>query len=468
MNKVLAFLFLLPLGCALCAAPSWAQERGAVNTEPTGVLTLSGASAAALARSPILESFSWELRAGDARVLQAGLFPNPVLDAEVEDVAGTGAFSGTKQAQTTLLLSQTLELGGKRAARRDAAGADRVVRGREYELKRVEVLADVADKFITLLSVQHEVALAREATALGEAALRTARERVRAGKVSAIEEKKALVAVSRHRISERDAQHELAVARMQLAATWAGTEAVFDRADGALFHRVPVAQFEELAGRLAAGPEQARWSAEQDLRAAEAHLARIRRIPDVTVGGGVRRIEGSDDTALVFGLSIPLPLADRNQGRYAEAQARERGTEAEARAAAVRVRTVLFALCQELGHAAETLESLEGEIVPLATSTLSLAEQGFRSGRLSYLELLDAQRTFVEVRRERIAVAASYQRLLLGIERLVGAPVQGVSTISPEESDASPTSYQQLLRTMARRPARPVVDTTGLEDQTDR
>lgn len=445
MRKVVMYLSLLTLGAVLFPVPAWAQERGEPGDEPTGELTLALASAVALARSPALEGFSWELRASEARLLQAGLRPNPTLDAELEDVAGTGPFNGTKQAQTTLLLSQMIELGGKRAARRDAAAAGRDLTEREYEIKRVEVLAEVAEKFITLLAMQHEVALTRETTSLGEAVLRTARERVRAGKVSAIEEKKALVAVSRHRINQQNAENKLAVARAQMAAMWASTSPAFERADGPLFHIVPVAPFEELAARLAAGPEQARWAAEQQLRAAEARLAHIRRIPNVTVGGGVRRFEGSDDSAFVFGFTVPLPVADRNQGHRAEAQAREHVTAADARASGIRLHTVLFGLYQELSHAAKALESLESEIVPLATSTLTLSEQAFRSGRSSYLELLDAQRTFVDVRRERIDVAATYQRLLLGIERLLGAPIHSASITSAQDSTEAATSYQQLV-----------------------
>ncbi len=384
-------------------------------------------------------------------MLQAGLRPNPNLDAEIEDVAGTGPFSGTDQAQTTLLLSQMFELGGKRAARRDAAAAGRDLTEREYEIKRVDVLADVAEKFITLLVMQNEVALTRETTVLAKAALATARRRVRAGTASAIEEKNALVAVSRHRINEEHADHELAVARARMAATWASTSPAFERAEGPLFHVVPVATFEELATRLAAAPEQVRWAAQQQLRAAEARLAHIRRIPNVTLGAGVRRYEGSDDSAFVFGLTLPLPLADRNQGRRAETKAREQISAADGRAAGIRLHTALFAFYQELVHAATTLGSLESEIVPLASSALDLAEQGFRGGRLSYLELLDAQRTFVDVRRERIEVAATYQRLLLGIERLLGTPVHSTSMTAAQDSSEAITSHQQLVLGMQQR-----------------
>jgi cobalt-zinc-cadmium efflux system outer membrane protein len=54
--------------------------------------------------------------------------PNPTASLELEDVAGSGEFDGVDSAQTTLLLGQLIELGGKRAARVDLASADRDLR----------------------------------------------------------------------------------------------------------------------------------------------------------------------------------------------------------------------------------------------------------------------------------------------------------------------------------------------------
>ncbi len=108
--------------------------------EPTGVLTLREALALALTENPELAPFAWQARANEARILQAGLRHNPELGLQVEDIVGTGSFSGAREAQTTLQLSQVIELGGKRAARTEVASQGRGMAKSEYELKRVEVL----------------------------------------------------------------------------------------------------------------------------------------------------------------------------------------------------------------------------------------------------------------------------------------------------------------------------------------
>ena len=89
--------------------------------EPTGVVTLKQALSRALMHNPELKAFSLEVRALEARALQAGLFPNPEIDIEGENFGGTGEFQDTNVMETTIQLSQLIELGGKRSKRKQLA-----------------------------------------------------------------------------------------------------------------------------------------------------------------------------------------------------------------------------------------------------------------------------------------------------------------------------------------------------------
>src|ERR1700720_1903156 len=75
-------------------------------------LSLNQVLALTLLNNPELKAFSYDLRAADANILQAGLWPNPDLDVETEDLGHSEEFSGLEKAQTTILLSQLIELGG--------------------------------------------------------------------------------------------------------------------------------------------------------------------------------------------------------------------------------------------------------------------------------------------------------------------------------------------------------------------
>ncbi len=392
--------------------------------EPGEALTLRQAVALALEKSPELAVFSAEMRAAEARVVQAGLLPNPEAIVTLEDFAGSGDFRGARELQTTLQLSQIIELGGKRAGRREVATSARDLSTSEYALKRVEVLADVTEKFITVAGAQQQLTLAREATAAAESALKAVRERIAAGKTPALEEKKAMIALARSRIAEEHAEHELAAARKKLAATWGSTEATFASATADLFAVRALPGLDELAGQIAKSPGVARWTTEKRLRESEARLARTKRAPDVAVSAGVRRLEGPDDFALVAGVTVPWPLFDRNQGGIAESQALVDKSESGRRAAETRLHAVLFAIYQELSHAALEVETTRREILPQTDEALRMAEEGYRQGRFSYLELLDAQRTVLDVKKEYLAAALTYHKLVAEIERLTGQPLQ--------------------------------------------
>jgi cobalt-zinc-cadmium efflux system outer membrane protein len=399
--------------------------------EPAGVLSLREALALALTENPELAPFAWQARANEARILQAGLRINPELGLLVEDIAGTGSFSGAREAQTTLQLSKVIELGGKRSARMEAASQARGLTTSEYELKRVEVLGDVTRRFIQVVADQHALDLARTNRQLAEETLRTVRERVTAGKGSALEERKAQVALARGELLVEGSRHELSASRKKLAASWLSTQPVFERAEDNLFARKPVPPFTGLLNRISQSPEIARWVSETKLREAEIKLADARRVPNVTVSGGIRRLEGGTGEqalgpgeAFVFGVSMPLQIFDRNQGGAAEARALLGRTEAEQDAAQIRLGTVLLGLYEEMVHDVHVMEGLQKEILPEAEDALAISRDGYAEGRYSYLEVLDAQRTLFDIKQEYIRTATSYHQFLVEIERLIGQPLE--------------------------------------------
>ncbi len=401
------------------------REPSAPMREPTGVLTLRAALALALTENPELAPFAWQTRANEARVLQAGLWLNPELGLEVEDVLGTGDTRGFREAQTTLQLSQVIELGGKRAARAAVASQARDITKSEYELKRVEVLGDVTQRFIQVVANQHALDLALTNRQLAEDALRIVQERVTAGKGSALEDRKAQVALARGEMLVGSARHILDASRKKLSASWRNAQPLFNRAEADLFARKPVPPFEGLVDRISRSPEIARWVSETKLREAEIKLADARRVPNVAVGGGIRHLAGPGDMALVLGFSMPLRLFDRNQGGMAEARALLGRTEAEQKAAEVRLGTVLLGLYEEMARAVQVMDGLQKEIVPKAEDALALSRDGFAQGRFSYLEVLDAQRTLFDIKQEYIQTATAYHQFLVELERLIGQPIEG-------------------------------------------
>jgi len=399
----------------------WAADSTSVRIEePTGVITLGQALALALMKNPELAAFSWEARAREAQALQARLLPNPELDVEVENFGGTGVFGGLDEAETTVQLGQLVELGGKRSKRRRAAALDHDLAGWDYEIRRIQVLTETSKAFVDVVVAQKRTELNEEFVRLAEQVLDVVAERVRAGKVSAIDEVKARVALSGRLIEKGRAEGELAAARKVLTAAWGGTAPKFTAAKGDLERSREIPSFEVLSERVSDNPEMARWLVEIERHRASLEMERAGRFPDVTLRGGVRYISPTDDWAFVGGLSVPIPVFNRNQGSTLEAQYRLAKIEEERRALHVRVQAALARIYQRLSSARNETISLKNDVLPGARSAFEATGEGFRQGKFGYLDVLDAQRTFFEAQARYTDALAVLQKAIADAEGLLG------------------------------------------------
>jgi cobalt-zinc-cadmium efflux system outer membrane protein len=416
-----------PLGAELPAfvAPASATAAPAVApAEPTGPLHLQDALALALLRNAALAADSYELRAREAALIQAGAIPNPTLSLEVEDFAGSGELSGVEQAQTTLLLGQLIELGGKRAARIEAAAAERDLAAWGYEVRRIDVLAGTASAFVDVLAAQERLRFADEALELARSVRRVASLRKREGLASPAEEIRAGVAADVAGVEREHAEHELETARQKLAGFWSGEAPHFTRAEGALERLPEPPGAEDLARGLDASPVLALWQAELTRRRALHASARSQRIPDLTLFAGPRRLSGPEDTALVAGVSMPLPLWNRQHGAVAEAEHRVAKLAHERRAVRVLVASELAVARVALVAAVEESKLLRSSVLPGIESAVDVMRRGYERGRFGQLEVLDAERARVAAREQYLRALVEAQRSGREIERLTGVPLE--------------------------------------------
>jgi cobalt-zinc-cadmium efflux system outer membrane protein len=403
---------------------------------PEGVLRLPQAQALALMQNPDLAAFAWDVRAGEARTLQAGLRPNPEAGVEVENVAGSGEFRDFDGAEVTLSLSQVIELAGKRRKRAQVAALERDLAAWDYETSRLDVLTQVTQAFVDVLSVQERLAVDAELVRLAEQVARTVTERVNAGKVSPLEATRARVALASSRIALQRARRELSAAKDRLAATWGGTPATFERVAGNLETLNPIPSAAALAQRVEQNPDIARWATAMAQRQAALTLEEANRSPDPTLGAGVRyfnMVDEADAYAFLFAASVPLPVFDRNQGNILEARYQLAKTEAERRAAAVRVQTALAETHAALSAAYSEAVTLRDEVLPGAQQAFEAAREGYHQGKFQFLDMLDAQRTLFEARGQYLEALSAYHQAVAALERLIGEPLSALAPSSSQK-----------------------------------
>ena len=410
--------------CSLSIAVGAHAQSPAPRPNPDGEITLAQVVDAALRGNPDLIASGYELNAAQARIVQAGLRPNPEVGIELENFAGRGALRGVDGLETTLSLSQVVELGGKRGARQSVAQADLNFVTLEQRARELDVLAEVTRRFIEVVAAQERARFAKEATALTEQTLDAINARVEAGRSPEAERSRARIAVTRARVEQRQAESEQRSARYALSAMWGSPQPAFTGTRANLFDLQAVESFGVLMDRLEQSPDTLRFASEARLREAELRLARVQARPNLGFNLGVRRLEEGGDSALIAGFSMPLRLYDRNQGAIREAQVRLTQSDAQREAAGVRTRASLFALYQEISASRERVATLRNEALPQAQLALEQTRSGYERGRFSFLELVSVQQELLGLQSAAIDAAADYHHLRAEIERLTSAALQ--------------------------------------------
>lgn len=424
--------------CALIVGLSLVRVHAEENPSLTPGLTLGQAIERSLAANPSLQGFGFALKAQDARILQAGQRPATEASFELENFLGSGDFNGVDAVEATFALSQVIELGDKRQLRGDAARSGRDFLSIERQAAQLDVLAEVTRRFIAVAAAEEQLALTQQGTTLAKGLVDDVARKVRAAKSPEGELLRARAAFSRAGLEEQRAIAQLSAARQSLAAQWGSTRADFSGVSANLYAFPVLFDFENLAARLDGNPDFLRFTSEARLRDAELRLARSLRKPDLAVSGGVRRLEETSDQALVMGISVPLFAGRRAAPLIAEAEALRGRVDAERNAALILARTRLFGLYEELRQAIRETQTLQREVMPLLEEALKATKYAYERGRYGYLELVDAQRAFLDARRATIDSAVDAQALLAEIERLTGEPLVDDSAISPLSEGGKP------------------------------
>jgi len=334
--------------------------------------------------------------------------------------------SGFKVAETTIGVSQLFELGGKRMKRTKVAALESDLAAWDYEITRLDVLSEVAQAFVDVLSAQERLALDIELIRLARDFLNVVSRRVEAGATSPAEASRARVALSNAEIERDRTQRELEAARQRLAATWGSTTPTFQRVAGQLDTTLSLPDVERIFNLISQNPEIASWVTERQRRQAVLSLEKARAIPDPFAGAGLRRLSEINANTFVLGFAIPIPVFNRNQGAIEEARARLNQAEWERQATQMQVHTLIAEAYQMLSTAFNEASALQTTVLPEAQNAFDTIKAGYQVGKFGFLEVLDAQRTLFDSRSQYLRALTDYQKAKADLERLIG---QSLDTI---------------------------------------
>ncbi|MDR7268187.1 cobalt-zinc-cadmium efflux system outer membrane protein [Pelomonas saccharophila] len=380
----------------------------------THAITLAEARALAQAHNPELAAARLELQALQAAELQAGARPNPELGVLLEDTQRSATRTSTVQ------LSQAIELGGKRAARLAAAAQTREQAAVALQAKQAEIRAAVTAAFSELLAAQQQQGLAESSLELARGAAHAADKRLQAGKVAPLEPAKARVAEAGARAELAQARSALLLARGRLAALWSQSPQAVTPAEGdaTALPRLPDEQ--RLAEQLPDAPALRLARLDIARHQALTEGERARRVPDLTVTVGAKRDAEQGRTQAVIGFSVPLPLHDRNQGALLQALRREDQAREALTVATLKLQGEVAEAGSRLRLSHEQVQLLRDEALPTAQTAYDTALKGYELGKFAFLDVLDAQRSLFQLRRQLLQDSAAAHRAAADLERLLG------------------------------------------------
>ncbi|WP_338580298.1 TolC family protein [Pseudomonas sp. ML2-2023-6] len=401
------------MGCALLLV-----GPPAVAVSPLQSLTMDQALEAAFSNNPELAAAQWDIGIAQGDLQQAGLMPNPQVSWEAEDTR-------RNSRTTTVLINQQIELGGKRGARVDLASRNQDAVGIELERKRNVLRADVIQAFSSASTAQQRVLLARQSLELAERGLRVAQGRIKSGKTSPVEGTRAEVQLSEVRLELRRAERDEASALQQLALVMGAPLPVFLVVGDSSRSMPAVPDPLLLLDRIDRTAELRLAALQIDQREASLELERAQRIPDLTVSVGSQYDALERERVNVVGLSMPIPLFNRNQGNVLAAARRTDQARDLRNASELRLRTEIQTTLDQWRTANTEVASFNQTILPAAQSAVDTATRGFEMGKFNFLDVLDAQRTLISARTQYIQAITEATNAWVRIERIFGdiAPI---------------------------------------------
>lgn len=414
------------------------QDLSISFSQESNDITLRDAVRLALKHNPELAAFAKEMEAQEGVTLQAGLIPNPDLSVNVENVGNIGSLRGDINSEksvakeivqqlSTIRISQIIELGGKRADRIYAASLGEQVALQDYEIRKLDLIAQVANAFTEVLATQEQFRLAEETQHLAQTVVNTVAKRVQAGQAPPIEETKVEVVLSATQVAFSQAQRDLSVARSRLGQLWGNSSPQFVKSVGNLESLISVPSLEALTVRALKNPMALRALKNLEQRKSLLEVEKSRRIPNLTVSAGAVHHAAIGGTTAVVSVAVPLPLFNRNQGNIKEAQQRIYKAADEQAVTELRIKTDLAQAYETLTAAQTEVNMLSSKILPGAARAFGVTKKGYEMGKFGFLELLDAQRTLFQNQILYIRALANYQRLVNEIERLIAGSIEATA-----------------------------------------
>lgn len=397
------------------ALPAAAREQ---TQEQPPALTLQQVIDMALQNAPLLNASSERAEAAAASRAQAGALPNPELSIDAENIYGDGPYDGMASAEITYGISQLVEMPGKRGNRVRLAEAEHDKLYHARDTAQLVLIRDVTIMFAELAAARQEVAILEEEQALATEVRNSVAARVDAGKEPPIQKNKAEIERSASQMALERARRNLTAKKHLLSSLIGEDTADLSIAVNSLPALSAPDPLESYRARLSQTPDAESLEADTQQAKAALLLEKANAVPDPTFSLGVKDMRDDDAQAFVAGVSFPLPVFNMNRAGIARAGHGLNAALLDQRGAQLSLDADLTDIYGDFSSAYSEASALKTTILPGAEEAFLFAREGYDAGKFSYLDVLDAQRTLFDARRQLNEAVLDYHRQRAAIERM--------------------------------------------------
>lgn len=381
-------------------------------------ISLHDAIKAALEKSPYYSAAINRSKAMSAAAKKAGAMPNPELSVEAENFAGSGPYSGTKSAEITYGISQLIESPGRRSNRTNAALGEESKMEYARDAARLDLIRDVLSAYATLVAAEDELKILGEEKSMAANVYDSVVAKVDAGKEPPIQKSKAAIELSSSTISYDRAERNVQTAKKIFVNLIGlhGADIVVER--GTLPSMKPPLGLSQYTDMLATAPDNLAYEASVKTARSNLSFEKAGVIPDPTFNIGVRNTREDDEQAFLAGISIPFPVFDMNRAGVQRAGHEYNAAMMDKAQALVLSEKELVEAYELFSNAYQENKTLNDIVLPGAQEAFDVAHVGYSAGKFGYLEVLDAQRTLFDARKQSNQTMLDYYRAMAVIDRL--------------------------------------------------
>jgi cobalt-zinc-cadmium efflux system outer membrane protein len=405
---------------ALCVLPIAAGRAQAQTPSAPVPLTIDQAIAEAIDRNLAVVAERYNIAVADARIVTAGLRPNPVITASAMLPDSTIYDASINPREGIVRGDVLIERGGKRDRRLEVAQDAKAVSELQLQNTIRALVLNVQSAFVDIQQAEAELTLARESLSAFNEIVGINAERVRSGDLAAVELQRSRLAALQFQNDVRIRDARLATAIHRLRVLLGRTDTAPIAAVGELRHDGAALQLDALQQRaLQLRPDLKALERDQARSAADARLQVAQGTIDYTVSAEFHRqlapggLAGNE-WGLFF--SAPLPIFSRNQGEIERARREETQLGARVDALRAQIANEVQVAYDQYVTSRSQVDRIEREMLQQARDVRDTTEYSYRRGEASFVEFLDAQRAYNETMQSYNDARADHARNLYLID----------------------------------------------------